>query len=390
MKKILMNIMLFLSITYAKPCMTDIYFGNGIWSKDKEQQLLSKRALRNIVKLDKSQEGKTYNYKLAYNPGNGITNDLIETYWQLRESGQITDGYFMATYIALSGQYTANAFVNKLLDIVTNYNAEVSTMHKTLQNASFNQKHNVLFVGHSQGNLFGNKMYTLLTDKEKKKFRMVSVGTVADKVAGNGSYVNIAKDYVVNSIPNSLKGNFDGRGHDFQGVYLNIDSMRHFYDKGSVNAGAQIATDVRSAYDNLMQTTSCQTYWAINMKLHTDGYMTVFGYPIIGGRDVYVSEEIGTVDFKPYLLTEEQDQNGQVIKRCNVDPLDVKRWGDIDLCYGGSSDDICGWKAGEIYSRSTLEARKNLQYIMVSKDFTTCIPISHGGELYELTKDLFE
>ena len=260
MKKILIITILFLSTTQAKPCLTDIYFGNGIWSKDKQEQLQSKRALKNIVKLDKTQEGKTYNYKLAYNPGNSTTNDIIEAYWQLKESGQITDGYFMATYIALSGQYTANAFANKLLKIVTNYNEEVSTMHKMLQNESFNQKHNVLFVGHSQGNLFGNKIYTLLTDKEKEKFRMVSVGTMANTVAGDGNYANLDNDYVVNFIPNSLKGDLDGRGHDFQGVYLNIDSMRHFYDNGSENAPKVIAQYVKSAYNNLLQTSACDTY----------------------------------------------------------------------------------------------------------------------------------
>ncbi len=107
MKKILIGLILFLSLAQAQPCMTDIYFGNGIWSKNQKQQEKSRDTLKKIVNLDKSKEGKTYNYKLAYNPGNdfGDTDDLIETYWQLKESGQISDGYFMTVALALSGNY---------------------------------------------------------------------------------------------------------------------------------------------------------------------------------------------------------------------------------------------------------------------------------------------
>lgn len=102
-------------------------------------------------------------------------------------------------------------------------------------------------VAHSQGNLFGNKIYTILTDQQKQKFRMVSVATPANSVAGGGSYVTATLDYVIAGIPDHLSANVAGVGHTFVGTYLG----------SSFEARTKIALHVKSAYDNLMQTTSC-------------------------------------------------------------------------------------------------------------------------------------
>jgi len=37
MKKILISIIFFIGVAQSKPCVTDIYFGNGIWSNDDEE-----------------------------------------------------------------------------------------------------------------------------------------------------------------------------------------------------------------------------------------------------------------------------------------------------------------------------------------------------------------
>lgn len=139
-----------------------------------------------------------------------------------------------------------------------------------------------------------------------------------------------------------------------------------------------------------MQATSCTEYRALSMTLHTEGYMEVFGYPTLGGHNTYAATSLGTVDFHPYPLNIEEDANGNIVKLCNVEPTIVKQWGDIDLCSGDSTDGTCGWKAGSIYDKATLEARKNLNYIMTSQDNTQCINITHAGDLYELTKDIFD
>ena len=76
-----------------------------------------------------------------------------------------------------------DAFRKRLQNIIYLYNLDTEAMIKKYRKESFDINHNVLLVAHSQGNLFGNKMYDLLTNAEKKKFEMVSVATPANKVA---------------------------------------------------------------------------------------------------------------------------------------------------------------------------------------------------------------
>ena len=99
MKRIFFILIITVMSLYAKPCMTDIYFGNGVWNTHK-QALDNRNALREFmlsranIRLDIGNEGIVYEFKLAYNPSRGSREDLMETYWQLKESGQITFNYF--------------------------------------------------------------------------------------------------------------------------------------------------------------------------------------------------------------------------------------------------------------------------------------------------------
>lgn len=375
---------LLMSIIQAKPCMTDIYFGNGIWSPNKKAQEVSLKALKNVLNLDKSKEGQTYNYKLAYNPGHGTTNDLIETYWQLKESGQISKGYFTSVAKVLSGAYTDSSFSKKLLDIVLNYEAEVTSMYTVYNDTSFKQKHNVLLVAHSQGNLFGNKMFKLFTDAQKEKFRMVSVGTMSDKVAGDGNYVNIANDYVVNIIPDALKGDFDGRGHDFKGVYLNIDQYRHWYDSGSVNAGTQIVSYIKSAYGSLIQTTNCTEYTFTRVWMRSFGVLNVYGNA--DGED----ELVGEVTLEQGDAILDPDTN-----RYRCENQNSFHWGDdnytgYNWTYNHEDGRYNSWLPGKyITSRSSLDGRASTKEI-VRKD-TQCVTITleKESDLYTMIYDMF-
>jgi len=114
---------------------------------------------------------------------------MIETYWQLYESGQISQGYFANMAKVLDGVDNTNpdeeAFRERIINIINQYELDSQTMINNYRTSSFNNKHNVLLVAHSQGNLFGNKMYALLTDEEKQKFQMVSVATPANSVTAN-------------------------------------------------------------------------------------------------------------------------------------------------------------------------------------------------------------
>jgi hypothetical protein len=146
-----------------------------------------------------------------------------------------------------------NTFRERLLNIISQYDDNTASMLQTYRSSSFDQRHNVLLVAHSQGNLFGNKINELLTTKEKERFRMVSVATPADNVAGDFTlsalYTTLAGDIVIAAIPGSFAGNASGFGHTFVESYL----------FGSAGAASKIDADIRSAAEAL-DALSCKSY----------------------------------------------------------------------------------------------------------------------------------
>jgi hypothetical protein len=146
--------------------------------------------------------------------------------------------------------------------IITTYDINVSNITKAYRNRSFDKQNNVLLVAHSQGNIVGNKVYTQLTSTQKSKFRMVSVGTPADHVAGGGPHVTGYLDFVINNpfIPNSLPANIQVFGHNFISSYLSLKEN----DKGR----AKIIQHVINAYNNLGAYTGCSRYDSINLYVN--------------------------------------------------------------------------------------------------------------------------
>jgi hypothetical protein len=169
--------------------MTDIYFWNGVWN-DRDDAIVNRDKLKQFmlfkanIKLDPSRNKLDYTFKLAYNPSIEKTDDLMETFYQLRESGQISNGYFQWMFNLLNNDEHISP-QEKILEIISTYEGDASDMYQMYQNASFSKYHNVLLVAHSQGNLFGNKMYMLMSDAQKQKFRMVSIATPADSIAAD-------------------------------------------------------------------------------------------------------------------------------------------------------------------------------------------------------------
>jgi len=378
MKKILLILILTVISLQAKPCMTDIYFGNGVWNTEKDA-IYSKRALRNFmlyranIRLDINKEGIDYNFKHAYNPSYGTIDDLIETYWQLKESGQISEGYFGAVYAALTWEESGE-FYNKLDDVIQHYNQDVATMFTIYQEASFKNKHNVLLVAHSQGNLWGNKIYTLLSDAQKQKFRMVSVATPADHVAGGGPYVTAVGDYVIGPIDGSLPGNVDGTGHTFIGTYLNA----------SINAPRKIALYVKAAYNNLMQTTSCQEYNFTVVTMPTFGVLNVYG-----NIDYTKDELVGTVTLEKRKAVWNDDEQKY---SCPLE--DSFYWGggnyfgDNWTTYKDDKDN--NWIPGQyITSRTYLDNVSDTTDTVRKESQCVTISLNKGGDLYDMIYDMF-
>ena len=256
MKKIIL-ILLFSLILFANSdsCNLDVYFGNGVWNNERAAKI-SRDALKKFMQVNNpirfSVNDDTYDFKYAHNKDVSIIDDLLETYWQLYETGQITQGYFTnmtATLNTTDG--SISTYMQRINNIIATYNLDVSTMIKKYREESLNLKHNVLLVAHSQGNLFGNQMYDLLTAEEKDRFKMVSVATPANNVAGdyslNAPYTTMAGDYAIVHIPDSLPSNVFGFGHTFVNSYL----------YGSVSAPNKINSDITNAV-NILDKNICK------------------------------------------------------------------------------------------------------------------------------------
>ena len=252
-------------------------------------------------------------------------------------------------------------------------------MFTLYQNESFSKKHNVLLVAHSQGNLFGNKMYTLMSVAQKKKFRMISVGTPADHVAGDGPYITLYGDFVIRPIPNSLPANTNGSGHTFVGAYL-----------GNADVRVMLSNYITSLYNNLSRTTSCTKYWAMYMHLYDDGVMKVYAVPEnqnVGG-ELVANVQMHTY---PAEIVEKKDKYGNTYTEayCNkklMPPDDL--WDYVRPV--SSSDEYLRWLPGNMYDKYTVEQRKNISYTLLSRRSPTCIDIRHDGQLYDVAIGIFE
>ena len=264
MKKILLILLFSLTLfANSDSCKLDVYFGNGVWNDEKAVKI-SMLALKDFMKINNRgrfniANEDTYDFKYLHNVDHGTVNDMIETFWQLYESGQISELYFSFAVGALNGVDNTNpnnnAYLQRIQNIIDTYNLNVTAMIKSYREDSLDLKHNVLLVAHSQGNLFGNQMYALLTAEEKDRFKMVSVATPANNVTGNYSldapYTTIVADYTIALVKNSFPGNAGGFGHTFVDSYLN---------SGTYATRLQINSDIINAVNFLDQNNCVKEY----------------------------------------------------------------------------------------------------------------------------------
>ncbi len=237
MKKLLLLFILLSSTLFANIVnedKTDIYFGNGVWNSPEqgeksrmylEEHIVQREIIKNNPKLAKKY-GKV---KLAYNWGQGRMTDALETFYQLKEAGQVNDLEFFGVIYALTGGNilgTLNATAAKALYEPLNRDWEqgnVDEMWQKYYNESFKLSHRVLLVSHSQGNLFANRIYdTINPVGYQKYFANLQVASPANAVsAPKGDYVTLVGDPVINPIPGSMNGNANGNlGHAFIEAYL--------------------------------------------------------------------------------------------------------------------------------------------------------------------------
>ncbi|WP_456392521.1 hypothetical protein [Nitratifractor sp.] len=257
MKKILFFVIFGWSALFGayNECVTDIYFGNGVWNDidgaNYNRDTLERKIIKfiyngdhnafkahhftdrgdpnlnkNIVLLAFNWTGSSPNESLSFK---SKIIDLIETFYQLKDNNQL-EGYSL--YDMLKAWLTqdptdplSDATWDKIDDIVADYSRAIEgsnliKMIEDYETISLKKSHRVLLVAHSQGNLFGNEVYDNLPSWEQGYFKMVSIATPASHVLEKKTpYITLKCDKVINEnliggIPGHLPGNTDCTGEE--------------------------------------------------------------------------------------------------------------------------------------------------------------------------------
>ncbi|UCF22448.1 MAG: hypothetical protein JSV72_16100 [Ralstonia sp.] len=224
-----------------------IFFGNGIgysdaawWDNDREEIA---RLIGNTYNGKRIVYGNAVNpsgddmaffralqQKIAEQPG-GLPWELIARI-TLRVLPP-TDNPLIEGMRASIDDLVRNTFTPKNTDR-TYIDDRVIKQVAALREAIVTKQQRVVLVGNSQGTLYANSDYRLL-DKDagvpKGRLKLASIASVADSVAGNGRYVTLKNDDMVNYVRllfwNTLPGNIwqprnpkDDLGHGFGATYM--------------------------------------------------------------------------------------------------------------------------------------------------------------------------
>jgi len=283
MKKIIISIIAVVGFSVSafslpiNECKTDIYFGNGVWNKqfsrdncvkdsaaECSQRKLNKVIELEIIKGDPALQAKYGTVKLQYNWGGGYMQDVLETYYQLKNEGQVNDLEFFTVMMILTGgdvplsTYATALLLESMPFVAEVEQSNVDTMLTKYYNESFQYSHRVLLVSHSQGNLFANRVYDSINPAGfKAYFANVQVASPASSVhASMGAYVTGWVDPIINPIPGSMESNADldfPGGHAFVAAYLD-----------SQDSYEQIVRAIRSQLEALDNTNS---QWITDQEL---------------------------------------------------------------------------------------------------------------------------
>lgn len=245
--KFLLALLLFFTTLYAEninECKTDIYFGNGVWNSE-EEATDSKRELQYIIDNNPDLQSKYGEIKLQYNWSHGRMIDVLETFYQLKEAGQISEKWFftfvdelMAKQLSDITDEDVKSLREQIINIIISTEEdEVDKMLVKYYEESFKYGHRILLVSHSQGNLFANRIHDKIVPTQYQNyFANLQVASPASEVkAQKGDYVTGFVDPIINPIPGSMSSNADldfPGGHKFVEAYLaSEDTLTKITDK---------------------------------------------------------------------------------------------------------------------------------------------------------------
>jgi hypothetical protein len=264
-----LSILLFSAFLHASividECKTDIYFGNGVWNN----RTIATKSLKKLQDfMQNNLQAHSLGFKLAFNHTYGKRRDLIETFYQLKELGQISTGYFHFLSRISTPEY-AVLFTDFYLDAMISEEAkDLDTIVKNYED-SIKSGHRVLLVSHSQGNLYGLRAFESLPPWMQPYFRQVSVATPANQVAHNGDWVTDSGDLVIKGLldalmlQNSLPANTTNKasnstfsGHEFVPIYLQGDDTSKKM-AAAIQSNLQTLSDMTSQWEPVASDTFC-------------------------------------------------------------------------------------------------------------------------------------
>lgn len=193
----------------ARTCRTEergtsIFFVNGVWN-DLNGAIKSATALKAKIKKQLETEGESENeslqFYLAFNPGQGGLDDLLEAARQSGIKSFKSKGFNTARLWGemLSKSVTLPLFLWKGPEPMEE--EEITQVHAQAYEARLMEGDRVIIVAHSQGNFFANAAYDLLKQGQSrsrlKSLRIISVATPAPRVAGGGPHFTVENDGIM-------------------------------------------------------------------------------------------------------------------------------------------------------------------------------------------------
>ena len=165
---------------------TVVFFGNGVKTLEDDAYDSQNIIKDELEKYLPPEEFELLGFDLAYNDTHTLPLDLLESSVQIL-TGNISGFWRFFWKLAPVPDWFAEKFI--LLSSVLDYSALLTTdslaKHVSSYKTAISEGKKIILVAHSQGNLFGNQAYKILSTSEKRSFGMVSVANADNNVLGN-------------------------------------------------------------------------------------------------------------------------------------------------------------------------------------------------------------
>lgn len=252
-----------------------VFYGNGIKSTKKNAgdslELIKKRLQATMAPEDFT----SLEFSISYNETQGLPLDLLESaiqlltgntsrFWRFFMGLEVMPDWFADKFIDLSASLdrSALATTDSLKKHVAAYKTRIAEGKK------------IVLVAHSQGNLFGNQAYTMLSSREKQSFGMVSAANVDSSVLGSNSpYTTLTSDKIILALiaaqlnlPSSpLPPNTENLAVSEE------DPLSHLFIESYMvagsNSGSQIVGDITAVLNSLAAPSRIVTPGVITVSL---------------------------------------------------------------------------------------------------------------------------